>query len=225
MPAAPKTKNPKSTKKSPKQPRSMQAVDNILLAGKELIASKDQNLNARALAKRSGYSIGNIYHHFEKIADVFVKIYVEKRTESQKKVASLFKDHDPSSPITELAPKVTDQVISNHNEFDPKVLTFCLTALSKELNNPFEIDKSVDDLVAIFRGVAERDKSNTFRKMTVAESQLLAKIYVYALRQPYIDESDLMGTEEHRQIVINLFYGLFGSNNPIVSQDKHEKLN
>ena len=54
---------------------------------------------------------------------------------------------------------------------------------------------------------------NTFRKMTVAESQLLAKIYVYALRQPYMDESELMGTEEHRQIFINLFYSLFGKAN------------
>lgn len=54
---------------------------------------------------------------------------------------------------------------------------------------------------------------NTFRKMTVAESQLLAKIYVYALRQPYMDESELMGTEEHRQIIINLFYSLFGKAN------------
>ena len=54
---------------------------------------------------------------------------------------------------------------------------------------------------------------NTFRKMTVADSQLLAKIYVYALRQPYIDESELMGTEEHRQIIINLFYSLFGKAN------------
>jgi hypothetical protein len=49
--------------------------------------------------------------------------------------------------------------------------------------------------------------------MTVAESQLLAKIYVYALRQPYMDESELMGTEEHRQIFINLFYSLFGKAN------------
>jgi AcrR family transcriptional regulator len=210
MPSAPKA-TAKTKQKIPKQSRAQKAVDNILLAGKELINSRVEDLSARSLAKRSGYSIGNIYHHFEKMADVFVQIYVDKRVESQKKVAKLFKDHRPSSPITELAPKVTDQVISNHNEFDPKVLTFCLTALSKELNNPFEIDKSVDNLVAIFREVADRDQSNTFRKMTVAESQLLAKIYVYALRQPYIDESELMGTEEHRQIIINLFYSLFGN--------------
>jgi len=208
MPTSPKAL--KSRKNSSKQPRSLKAVDSILLAGKELINSKDQQLNARSLAEKSGYSIGNIYHHFEKIADVFVQIYVEKRTISQKKIAQLFAEHDPLSPITELAPKVTDQVIYNHNEFDPKVLTFCLTALSKELNNPFEIDKSVEKLVAIFRETAERDQTNTFRRMSIPESQLLAKTYVYALRQPYIDESELMGTEEHRQIIINLFYSLFG---------------
>ena len=208
MPSKDKTPQAKKVKK---QARAQNAIDNILLAGKELISSKVEDISARSLAKRSGYSIGNIYHHFEKMADVFVKIYVEKRTDSQKKVAQLFNNHSPLSPITELAPKVTDQVISNHNEFDPKVLTFCLAALSKELNNPFEIDKSVDNLVAIFRDVADRDQTNTFRRMTVAESELLAKIYVYALRQPYIDESELMGTEEHRKIIISLFYSLFGN--------------
>ena len=207
------SKASKTTPDSKKQSRSLKAVDSILLAGKELIESKKQNLNARSLAEKSGYSIGNIYHHFEKIADVFVKIYLEKRVASQKKVAQLFIDHSPLSPINELAPKVTDQAISNHNEFDPKVLTFCLTALSKELNNPFEIDKSVEKLVAIFREVADRDQTNTFRKMTIPESQLLAKTYVYALRQPYIDESDLMGTEEHRQVMIKMFYSLFGNGN------------
>ena len=208
MPSKDKTPQAKKVKK---QARAQNAIDNILLAGKELISSQVEDISARSLAKRSGYSIGNIYHHFEKMADVFVKIYVEKRTDSQKKVAQLFNNHSPLSPITELAPKVTDQVISNHNEFDPKVLTFCLAALSKELNNPFEIDKSVDNLVAIFRDVADRDQTNTFRRMTVAESELLAKIYVYALRQPYIDESELMGTEEHRKIIISLFYSLFGN--------------
>ena len=208
MPSKDKTPQAKKVKK---QARAQNAIDNILLAGKELISSQVEDISARSLAQRSGYSIGNIYHHFEKMADVFVKIYVEKRTDSQKKVAQLFNNHSPLSPITELAPKVTDQVISNHNEFDPKVLTFCLAALSKELNNPFEIDKSVDNLVAIFRDVADRDQTNTFRRMTVAESELLAKIYVYALRQPYIDESELMGTEEHRKIIISLFYSLFGN--------------
>ncbi|QWD92709.1 TetR/AcrR family transcriptional regulator [Polynucleobacter asymbioticus] len=207
------SKTPKSKQVTPKQSRSLKAIDNILIAGKELIGSKKQTLNARALAEKSGYSIGNIYHHFEKIADVFVEIYLEKRVASQKKVAQLFIDHSPLSPITELAPRVTDQVISNHNEFDPKVLTFCLTALSKELNNPFEIDKSVEKLVAVFREVADKDQTNTFRKMTIPESELLAKTYVYALRQPYIDESELMGTEEHRQIMINMFYSLFGNGN------------
>jgi len=207
------SKTPKSKQVTPKQSRSLKAIDKILLAGKELIGAKKQALNARALAEKSGYSIGNIYHHFEKIADVFVEIYLEKRVASQKKVAQLFIDHSPLSPITELAPRVTDQVISNHNEFDPKVLTFCLTALSKELNNPFEIDKSVEKLVAIFREVADRDQTNTFRKMTIPESELLAKTYVYALRQPYIDESELMGTEEHRQVMIKMFYSLFGNGN------------
>ena len=211
MPFAKKSKTSLTKQKILKQPRKQKSVDNILLAGNELISSKLEPLSARSLAKKSGYSIGNIYHHFEKIADVFVKVYMEKRIESQKKVAQLFKSHKPLSPITELAPKVTDQVLSNHNEFDPKVLAFCLTALSKDLNNPFEIDSSVDNLVAIFRITIEKDKTNTFRKMTVSESQLLAKLYVYALRQPYVDESDLMGTEEHRQIIINLFYSLFGN--------------
>lgn len=210
MPSAAKAKTSKTAPKISKQPRALKAVDDILLAGRELINSELEELNARSLAKKSGYSIGNIYYHFEKMADVFVKIYIEKRIESQKKVAQLFMSHSPLSPITELAPKVTDQVISNHNEFDPKVLTFCLTTLSKDLNNPFEIDNSVDDLVAIFQDTAKRDQSNTFRKMMVAESQLLAKVYVYALRQPYVDESNLMGTEEHRQIIIDLFHNLFG---------------
>lgn len=215
MPTIAKAKTSKTRQKISKQPRALKAVDDILLAGRELTSSELGELSARSLAKKSGYSIGSIYYHFEKMADVFVKIYTEKRIESQMKVAQLFRSHKPLSPITELAPKVTDQVISNHNEFDPKVLTFCLTALSKDLNNPFEIDSSVDNLVAIFRETIQKDQSNTFRKMTVAESQLLAKIYVYALRQPYVDESDLMGTEEHRQIIIDLFYSLFGNKNPI----------
>lgn len=197
---------------APAQNRSLQAVANIKEAAAELVKVPNMSrISARALAEKSGYSIGNIYHHFESVANVLIEIYDDKRIESQKKIADLFRSHSPDEPCDSLAVSVTDQVLSHLNDFNPKILAFCLTAKSKNLNNPFEIDKSVEGLVEIFNETIARDRTNTFRKMARAESHLLAKIYVYALRQPYIDESELMGTEQHRDLIIKLFFDLFST--------------
>lgn len=203
---------PSKASSSPRQYRALSAISNIKEAANNLIKEGQlERISARALSEKSGYSVGNIYHHFESIAEVLNEIYLEKRTESQKKCAELFKSHPSDEPIDSLAHSVTDQVLGHLNEFNPKILSFCLAAQSKHLNNPFEIDKSVEKLVEIFNETIARDQTGTFRKMTLAESHLLSKIYVYALRQPYIDESKLMGTEEHRDIVIKLFFSLFST--------------
>ena len=59
---------------------SKKSQEAILLAGEKLLLSGNVNLiNAENLSKHSGYSIGNIYHHFKSLDQVFIKIFLKKR--------------------------------------------------------------------------------------------------------------------------------------------------
>ena len=52
----------------------------ILLAGQKLLLSGNINsISAENLSKHSGYSVGNIYHHFKSLDQVFINNFLKKK--------------------------------------------------------------------------------------------------------------------------------------------------
>ena len=61
---------------------SKKSQEAILLAGEKLLLSGNINLiSAENLSKYSGYSVGNIYHQFKNLDQVFINIFLRKRLE------------------------------------------------------------------------------------------------------------------------------------------------
>ena len=52
----------------------------IMIAAEKLLLSGNVNLiSAKNLSKYSGYSVGNIYHHFKNLDQVFINLFLKKR--------------------------------------------------------------------------------------------------------------------------------------------------
>ena len=85
-----------SYKKKPKQDRAAKTKQDLLHTANEILDRGDlDDLSAKALSIKSGYSVGVIYKYFNKYEDIFIKIFLNKIDAHFKEVEQIYIDHQP----------------------------------------------------------------------------------------------------------------------------------
>jgi AcrR family transcriptional regulator len=203
--------NPSPYLKTPSQKRSIQTTENILEAAK-LLSDEGviELLSARSLSEKSGYSIGTIYHYFEKIEYVLLELFLRKRKKGIAEVAKLIDTHDPQSDVSELMTRIVDMGIKEWRSKNPIILKLAIRQFFKNSKEPEKFNLLIDDLIPSLLAAQKRDLTNTFRLMSDNELRLQIRAIQMTVRNPFFEDDPFAGSPDHRRWTIEMAIRLFG---------------
>ena len=121
----------------------------IMLGGEKLILSGNINLlTAANLSKYSGYSVGNIYHHFKNLDTVFINIFIKKRLEIFLQLADEINKFPKSNSCEELCKNLVNKVFESTNKLKEQVRS-----------------EDIFEEVKNFNQLKVKEKNNIFKKI------------------------------------------------------------
>jgi hypothetical protein len=198
-----------------KNPRTANTVDEILEAAKLLSDAETAELiNARALSKKSGYSVGTIYRYFKKIDHIFLDLFLWRIKKSIALAAQVIETHQPHHEVGELVASIVDAGMAQWSSKNPEVIKLVIRYFFKNAKEPEKFNTLLDDLIPLVFAVQKRDQTDTFRSMTVNELRFQVRALQMAIRNPFLEGDAIAGTDEHRRLAIDMGMRLF-SKSPI----------
>lgn len=192
------------------QSRSVKAIDDIFEAATELAISGDSSLlNMRELSYKSGYSVGNIYHYFSKIDDLFSYVFNRRREKVHATFGENIKSMDVSSTVEEVFEKLVDDSFVIWRQPHPKLLNKMLRQYLKRSKEPEKFHAIADLLAPPFLIAMQQNTSDTFRAIELDELKILLRMTQQAIGAPFVEQDPIAGTAEHRGIAIKSCCALF----------------
>ena len=189
---------------------SKKSQEAILLAGEKLLLSGNVNLiNAENLSKHSGYSIGNIYHHFKSLDQVFIKIFLKKRLDIFLELADEINKFPKNKSCEELCKILVNKSFERANKLKIKVLQYIFKIMLTKSEEPEKINLIIDVLIEPLIECRKRNKTNSFREIENDEMQLLLRSLQAFIRSPFLENQSIAGTALHRELTLNLCQKLF----------------
>ena len=197
-------------KNSPEQDRSEKAIETIFETATKLAISGDPKvLNIRELSEHSGYSVGNIYHYFSKIDDLFSYVFNKRREKVHAAFGENIRKLDPSSTVSEIFTKLVDDSFEIWKQPHPKLLNKMLRQYLKRSQDPEKFHAIADLLVPPFLDAMQKNTSASFRQIDENELRILLRMTQQAIGAPFMEQDPIAGTAEHRKIAINSCCALF----------------
>ena len=182
----------------------------IMLGGEKLILSGNINLlTAANLSKHSGYSVGNIYHHFKNLDTVFINIFLKKRLEIFLQLADEINKFPKNNSCEELCKILVNKVFESTNKLKIKMLQYLFKLVLTKSGEPEKLNLIIDVLIDPLIDCRKRNKSNSFRKIEEAEMQLLLRSLQAFIRTPFLENQAIAGTLDHKKLTLDLCQKLF----------------
>jgi AcrR family transcriptional regulator len=177
----------------------------------ELLAADDPDLlTVTNISKRSGYSIGNIYHYFNNV-DSLINDFAINRF---KKKVNSFARQMSEQPTSATAKEIISSIVEENfrhiiNELPRKML---IKLASKVMNDTLlinEIDEISLSLAGPIEAMINSNETNTFMKLTHAEIEMSVLMVTSAIRKPIITNHKLALSESHKQQVLAFLMAVF----------------
>ena len=182
----------------------------ILLAGEKLVLSGNINLiTAENLSKYSGYSVGNIYHHFKNLDQVFINIFLKKRLEIFLELADEINKFPKNKSCEELCEILVNKNFERVTKLKIKMLQYLFKIVLTKSEEPEKINLIIDVLIDPLIECRKRNKTNSFRKIEEDEMRLLLRSYQVFVRSPFLENQPIAGTVAHRNLTLDLCQKLF----------------
>ncbi|QDC95765.1 TetR/AcrR family transcriptional regulator [Candidatus Methylopumilus universalis] len=189
---------------------SKKSQEVILLAGEKLLLSGNVNLiNAENLSKQSGYSIGNIYHHFKSLDQVFIKIFLKKRLDIFLGLVDEINKFPKNKSCEELCKILVNKSFERANKLKIKVLQYIFKIMLTRSEEPEKINLIIDVLIEPLIECRKRNKTNSFREIEEDEMRLLLRSLQAFIRSPFLENQSIAGTALHKELTLNLCQKLF----------------
>lgn len=151
-------------KNSPEQKRSEEAIKTIFDAATILAISGDAKLlNIRELSERSGYSVGNIYHYFSKIDDLFSYVFNKRREKVHAAFGDSIRSFSPSVTANDIFSKLVDDSFVIWKQPHPKLLNKMLRHYLKSSKEPEKFHAIADLLVPAFLEAIQKKYKHDFQ--------------------------------------------------------------
>jgi AcrR family transcriptional regulator len=182
----------------------------ILLAGEKLLLSGNINLiTAESLSKHSGYSIGNIYHHFKNIHEIFITIFIKKRIEIFIELANEINRFPKNQSCENLFKILIDKIFERQKKLKTKTIQYLFQLMLKKSEEPEKINLIIDVLIEPLIECRKRNKTNSFREIEEHEMQLLLRALQAFIKSPYLENQSIAGTLLHKKLTLDLCQKLF----------------
>ena len=200
------------TIKQQSQDRSKLAVQNILEAADAAFDERDPtNLNVHKLAAKAGYSIGTLYYYFDKAEDAFILIIVKRREKQFIKLAELINQCPGDKPLRELLTAMVDSSFAEYNRMNHRSFFLVFRMILKFAKNPLAFDDALAILIAPMLAAQQRDTTSTFRQTDADELLMLLKTCFAMIRRPFLEQSTMAGSEQHRALSLDTMVRLLGN--------------
>ena len=194
---------------------SKKSQEAILLAGEKLLLSGNVNLiNAENLSKQSGYSIGNIYHHFKSLDQVFIKIFLKKRLDIFLDLADEINKFPKNKSCEELCKILVNKSFERANKLKIKVLQYIFKIMLTKSEEPEKINLIIDVLIEPLIECRKRNKTNSFREIENDEMRLLLRSLQAFIRSPFLENQPIAGTNHHKELTLSLCLRLLSKKLP-----------
>jgi len=192
-----------------KQKRSEKTLDDLLDAALEIVEeAKPEKFTSRALAEKSGYSLGTLIKRLGSIENVFLWAIKKGRENHFENFAEIIAAFDSNRPLNEFIEMITDECIATIQKVSPKVMRY--SERRSMAKGDLSFNNYTDVLVNPYLKIVKRNKTQTFRDLSEDEVTLIFRAIYSMLVRPYIDSNPIAGTREHRRIVVENITRLLG---------------
>jgi AcrR family transcriptional regulator len=182
----------------------------ILLAGEKLLLSGNVNLiTAENLSKHSGYSIGNIYHHFKNIHEIFITIFIKKRIEIFLELANEINKFPKNQSCENLFKILIDKIFERQKKLKTKTIQYLFQLMLKKSEEPEKFNLIIDILIEPLIECRKRNKTNSFKEIEEDEMRLLLRSLQAFIKSPYLENQPFAGTMLHKKLTLDLCQKLF----------------
>lgn len=175
-----------------------------------LLDDKPDLLTITNISKRSGYSIGNIYHHFKNIDEVLKEFFVNRFQSRSHEIHKYLNELPATATAKEIIKGLVDEAFNHMIKNLPRTM---FLKLAGKLMNDIEVIKQVDAICMSLADPAEaminKNKTNTFKKLTHAEIELAILMCSSAARKPVTHNHKLAFSESHKQQVVAILIASF----------------
>jgi len=164
------------------------------------------------IAKRSGYSIGNIYHHFKNIDDLIEKFAIARTRKRFTSIIELIDNAPSTSSAVAILKSINDANFDFLADHAPRGV---FQKIAKKLFYKKSFIDGLDEvalsLVKPLEKMMKRNETDTFKKLTHQEIEMAVLMMTNAKRKPFAFNHKLAGTNSHRQQCLSIFLALLAN--------------
>ncbi len=194
-----------------KQERSQKTLEDILMAAEQIVGEANPELfTSRTLAQKSGYALGTLVRRLSSVENVFLWAVKKGRDKKFEQVALEIAQFNEDLPIEHFAQNITETIFSSIQKVNPAVMRFFESRFTRLNGLPPDYFFYMDSLAEPYLESALKNKTGTFRVMSKNEASLLIRQISLLVERPFMENSPIAGTEEHRQIAIGAIIRLLG---------------
>jgi hypothetical protein len=194
-----------------KQERSQKTLEDILQAAEKIVEEANPDLfTSRTLAKRSGYALGTLVRRLSSVENVFLWSIKQAREKRFKDIALDIAQFDAHASITEFAENMVTIGFAGTQQVNPKIMRFFENRITKRYGLTTDYFAYLDSFIEPYLLAAQENKTNTFRQLSRNEAALLLRQLCLLIERPFMEDSPIAGTEEHRKIVTDSIIRLLG---------------
>ncbi|MEI6146824.1 MAG: hypothetical protein WCP66_10435 [Methylococcales bacterium] len=194
-----------------KQERSQKTLEDILDAAEQIVIDANPDLfTSRTLAKRSGYALGTLVRRLNSVENVFLWAVKKGRDQKFQEFTVIITQFDAKTPIDTFAKNMVDTAFSGIKQVNPAVMNFFEKRFTKINGLTPDYFAYMDSLAEPYLAAAGKNQTDTFRALSISEASLLIRQICLLVERPFIESNPIAGTEEHRQIAIDMIIKLLG---------------
>jgi hypothetical protein len=195
-----------------KQERSQKTLDDILQAAERIVEEANLDLfTSRTLAQKSGYALGTLVRRLSSIENVFLWAAKKGRDKKFEEIAIAIVQFDVDVPIEVFAKDMVDKTFSGIQKINPEVMRFFESRYTKMKGLAPDYFSYVDCLVEPYLEASSKNITNTFRQLSKNEATLLLRQLCFLIERPFMEDSPIAGTEEHRKVTQEAIISLLGN--------------
>ena len=144
------------------------------------------------------------------IENVFLWAAKKGRDKKFEETALAIVQFDANVSIDVFAKEIIDKTFSEIQKINPEVMRFFESRYTKMKGLTPDYFSYTDCLVEPYLEAASKNQTNTFRQISKNEATLLLKQLCFLVERPFMEDSPIAGTEEHRKITQEAIVRLLG---------------
>ena len=194
-----------------KQERSQKTLEDILQAAEQIVAEANPELfTSRTLSQKSGYALGTLVRRLGSVENVFLWVAKRGRERKFEEMALAITQFDPEIPVQQFAENMANSAFAGIKAVNPAVMRFFESRFTKAKGLSADYFTYMDFIVEPYLEASKRNKTNTFRQLSIGEAGLLLRQLCMLIERPFMENNPIAGTKEHRQIVVDTIIRLLG---------------